>query len=127
MSNHFEQIIVFAHCIEMPSKRNHRGGDLAGNPSSAWGWTMGTLGNGYNQFMNSLSLQPGQSPAAAHTNVSVPQSGGRKRSAKRSAKRRTKKRKQRGGSGFMTALSQAAVPAALVAGLMYKSRRKRKH
>ena len=114
-------VFVLPYDIAMPKKRNYRGGELSGNPSSAWGWTMGTLGNGYSQFMNSLSLQPGQSSAAAHTNVSVPQSGGRR------TRRRTKRKRQRGGSGFITALSQAAVPAALVAGLMYKSRRKRKH
>ena len=53
--------------------RRQRGGDLGGNPASAWGYTMGTLGNGWTQFMNSLSIQPG---GVNHGNQLVPVNGG---------------------------------------------------
>jgi hypothetical protein len=32
-----------------------QGGELAGNPASAWGWGLGTVGNGWTQFMNTFS------------------------------------------------------------------------
>ena len=36
-------------------KRNmQRGGELAGNPPSAWGYGLGTMGDGWTQFMNYL-------------------------------------------------------------------------
>ena len=106
-----------------------RGGDLAGNPASSWGWGLGTVGNGLTQFMNSMTLQPGQNlatqqgtllvPVGAsninannskgmigpNLNGDIPQSGGKKRRRRRSAK---------GGSWGIIA-SQAAVPAALIA------------
>ena len=106
--------------------RKQRGGELANNPPSAWGWGMGTVGNGWTQFMNSLTLQPGQNIGAAGSNDivpvgnpnaqtmqgnigpsltgSVPQGGGRRR--------RGKHRGKRGGS-MGSALATAAVPGAL--------------
>ena len=52
--------------------RKQRGGDLAGNPASAWGWGLGTVGDGMTQIMNSLTLQPGQNTATAQSNNLVP-------------------------------------------------------
>ena len=49
-----------------------RGGDLSGNPASAWGWGLGTVGNGWTQFMNSLTLQPGQNLGTIQSNNIVP-------------------------------------------------------
>ena len=113
-------------------RRSQRGGDLAGNPPSSWGWGMGTVGNGWTQFMNSLTLQPGQSAATAQSNNIVPVNninaqdsqpsigsnlqgavpsnavGGGKR------RRRNKSRAKRGGS-WGSILSQAAVPGVLFA------------
>ena len=60
-------------------KRNHktkrhrqRGGELAGNPPSAWGWGLGTLGNGFTQFTNALTLQPNQNGTINQSNNIVP-------------------------------------------------------
>jgi len=53
-------------------RRAQRGGDLAGNPASSWGWVNGTVGNGWTQFMNSLTLQPGQNLGTVQSNDIVP-------------------------------------------------------
>lgn len=111
-------------------RRSQRGGDLAGNPPSAWGWGMGTLGNGWTQFTNALTLQPGQNAATIQSNNIVPvnninaqdqqgmigpyakgdipnQMGGKKRKKQCKSKSKSK----RGGN----VLAVAAVPAALIA------------
>lgn len=118
-------------------RRGHHGGALAGNPPSAWGWGMGTLGNGWTQFMNSLTLQPGQNLGTIQSNNivpvgsinaqdaqgiinpnmkgDIPQSGG---------KRRRRSRVKRGGN----VIAQAAVPVALIAmnnAMGKRSRRRR--
>jgi hypothetical protein len=54
------------------ARRTQKGGDLAGYPASAWGWGNGTLGNGWTQFMNSLTLQPGQNLGTIQSNNIVP-------------------------------------------------------
>lgn len=54
------------------ARRGQSGGNLAGYPPSAWGWVNGTLGNGWTQFMNSLTLQPGQNIATQSGNLSEP-------------------------------------------------------
>jgi hypothetical protein len=53
-------------------RRNQKGGDLAGNPPSSWGWVNGTVGNGWTQFMNSLTLQPGQGIVDSKNNDIIP-------------------------------------------------------
>ena len=105
-------------------RRNQQGGALGNNPPSAWGWGMGTLGNGWTQFMNSMTLQPGQNLGTIQSNNivpvgninaqdsqgtigqnmkgDIPQGGGKKHKYKRS---------KRGGNIF----TQAAVPIALIA------------
>ena len=124
----------------MRRTRSQRGGDLAGNPASSWGWVNGTLGNGWTQFMNSLTLQPGQNIATMHSNNIVPvgnvnaqnsqpalnpNMGGGKRY------RRHKSRARRGGSrrggSWGAVASQAALPAVLLAAQQTfgKSRRRR--
>jgi len=120
-----------------------KGGGLAGNPPSAWGWTMGTLGNGWTQFMNSLTLQPGQNLGTIQSNDIVPVGdvnaqdaaqgmiganmkgdiptklvGGEKR------RRHRRSRAKRGGN----VLAQAAVPLTLIAmNNALGSRRRRRH
>lgn len=109
--------------------RRHRqhGGDLAGNPPSAWGWGLGTLGDGMIQFRNALMLQPGENLGAVQSNAIVPvgnlnaqtnqgnigpdmkgnipgQAGGKKR----------KSRAKHGGN-LLAIAEQAAVPVALIA------------
>jgi hypothetical protein len=112
-------------------RRGQSGGSLAGNPPSSWGWGLGTVGNGWTQFTNALTLTPGQNMATSQSTQLVPvnnvnadnsqgmigtnlngdingsQSGGKKR-------RRHKSRSKRGGS-WEAVLGQAAVPAALIA------------
>jgi hypothetical protein len=91
-------------------RHKQRGGELAGNPPSAWGWALGTAGNGWNQFMNSLTLHPGESQVAAKSNDLVPNkmSGGKRRSRSRSRSRSRK------GGNLGAVLNQAAVPLVLL-------------
>lgn len=121
-----------------------RGGDLNGNPPSAWGYGLGTVGNGWTQFMNALTLQPGQNSGTIQSNAivpvnninaqdsqpsigsnlkgGIPQSGGRRR-------RRHKRGSKRGGTfGALGAVvNQAIVPGTLLAAQqMYKPRRRSK-
>jgi hypothetical protein len=72
--------------------RSQRGGNQGAYPDSAWGYQMNNLGNGWTQFMNSLSLQPGETLATSSSNDIVPirnlnaqtkMSGGRKRGNKK--------------------------------------------
>ena len=115
-----------SHSKSRTMRRGQHGGALAGNPPSAWGWGMGTLGNGWTQFMNSLTLQPGQNLGTIQSNNivpvggvnaqdaqgmiganlkgDIPQSGGKRRRHRRS-------RAKRGGN----VIGEAAVPFALVA------------
>jgi hypothetical protein len=100
----------------MGKTRCHRqlGGDLAGNPPSAWGWGLGTFGNGWTQFTNSLMLQPGQNSTTNQSNNIVPIKGGKRR----------RKSVKHGGN----VLAQAIVPFSLLAmnnALGSRKRRKR--
>jgi len=119
---------------QMGRTRSQRGGDLAGNPPSAWGWGMGTLGNGWRQFMDTLTIQPGQNLGSAQSNAivavknlnaqdsqpsigfnlkgAVPRGGSRKR------------RYRRKGGSLSAVLSQAAAPFALLAAQQTFGRRK---
>jgi hypothetical protein len=143
------------------SKRRHlrtrkqRGGDLAGNPASAWGWGLGTVGDGFTQIMNSLTLQPGQNIATAQSNNLVPvnninasnptssmlqpnMGGGsrRRRRVHRSRSRSRSRGRSRGrgrssskrGGNWGAVLNQAAAPLVLLgAQQMYGRRRTKKH
>jgi hypothetical protein len=111
-----------------------RGGELAGNPPSAWGWGLGTLGNGWTQFTNSLMLQ-NENLGATQSNAIVPvgnpnaqtsqgnigpnmdggipgQKAGRRR--RRGRRRGTKRRGYKRGGNMGAVISQAAVPGALI-------------
>ncbi len=90
--------------------RQH-GGELSGNPPSAWGWGLGTAGNGWTQFMNAFSLQPGTNLSTDQSNVSVPV--GSVHSQSQSGGKRRRARGKRGGNMGL-ALSQAVVPGTLV-------------
>jgi hypothetical protein len=90
--------------------RSQRGGNLGGNPPSAWGWGMGTLGNGWTQFMNSLSVQPG---SVNQGNQIVPVNGGTNSTQSGGKKRKGKKGKR--GGNMLAVAEQAAVPLALFA------------
>lgn len=122
-------------------RRHQRGGNLAGNPPSAWGWVNGTVGNGWTQFMNSLTLQPTENIATIQSNQTVPVNNinadntqgmigpNSKGDIPRGGRRhRHGKRSLRRGGNFGAVLSQAAVPGILLAAqqTVGKSRR-RKH
>ena len=120
-----------AHSKSRTMRRMQRGGELSGNPPSAWGWGLGTLGNGWTQFMNTMSLQPGSNLGAVQSNASVPvnnlnaqsaqgnigpnmggdipQQGGRKRRGRGRGRCASKR-----GGDIGAVLSQAAVPGALI-------------
>ena len=90
--------------------RRQRGGDYGQYPDSAWGFQMNNLGNGWTQFMNSLSLQPGDTLASSQSNnivanKQVNTGGGRRR--------RRHSRGKRGGN-MLAVVEQAAVPLALL-------------
>lgn len=109
------------------NKKTQKGGDLAGNPPSAWGWGLGTAGTGWNQFMNALSLNNSQS------NVLVPitnaKSGVNSKSMMGGKSRRMRRSAKRGGN-VASLVSEAIVPLSLMGmnHLAGKTRRKhRKH
>jgi hypothetical protein len=105
-------------------KRKHSHSQKGGD--SAWQWQLNNLGNGWTQFMNSLSLQSGENLGTIQSNAIVPvnninaedsqvaQNGGRRR--------RNKK-----GGNWGAVVEQAAVPLALL-GMqqMYGKNRTRK-
>ena len=108
-------------------KRSQKGGDLSGNPPSAWGWGLGTAGDGWRQFMYSLTLQPGQNANMNQSNDLVLKKGGRSRRSRSSRKSRSRSRR---GGNLGLVLSQAAVPLSLLGvQQMYgkHTRRNKKH
>lgn len=125
-------------------RRSQRGGSWGAYPDSAWGFQMNNLGNGWTQFMNSLSVQPGQNLGTSQSNNIVPiknvnaqdaqpslspsMSGGKKHRHKRHKMRQMQqmqmqqmqmqqsKSQSRGKKGgyWGAVLEQAAVPLALL-------------
>jgi len=103
------------------ARRGQRGGNLAGNPPSAWGWVNGTVGNGWTQFMNALTLQPGQNAGTIQSNDIVPVNNTNANNQQPylnknmgGGKRMRKRRGKRGGS-WGAVVGQAVVPGALLA------------
>ena len=121
-------------------RRSQRGGSWGPYPDSAWGFQLNNLGNGWTQFMNSLSVQPGQNLGTSQSNDIVPVkninaqdttkmiTGGKKHRHKRHKMRhmqqmqmqqmqmqqaRGQSRGKKGGY-FGAVLEQAAVPLALL-------------
>jgi hypothetical protein len=123
---------------------SQRGGNSGSNPPSAWGYTMNTLGDGWTQFMNSLTLQPGQNLGTIQSNDIVPVGGVNAQNSQpsigpnmkgavpgQSGGKKRKNRKSRGkrGGNLLTVAQQAAVPVALITmnNLYGKRRRSRRH
>jgi len=112
-----------------------KGGDLAGNPASSWGWGLGTVGNGWTQFMNALTLQPGQNAGTVQSNDLVPVGNVNAQNAQPSigsnlkGGRRGRRRRgtKRGGNlGALGAVvNQAIVPGTLLAAQQMYGRRRR--
>jgi len=121
-------------------RRSQRGGAWGPYPDSAWGFQLNNLGNGWTQFMNSLSVQPGQNLGTSQSNDIVPIkninaqdttkmiTGGKKHRHKRHKMRQMQQMQQqqmqmqqargqsRGKKGgyFGAVVEQAAVPLALL-------------
>jgi hypothetical protein len=101
-------------------------------PDSAWGYQLNNLGNGWTQFMNSLSLQPGANLGAVQSNAIVPikninaQTAQPALSPKMTGGRRH--RRSRKGGNLVAVVEQAAVPLVLL-GMQqrYKKKNSRKH
>ena len=128
-------------------KRNKKGG-----ASSGWQYVFNQVGDGWTQFQNALTLQPGQNLGSMQSNdiepigkpnfqsnqgepsaknLSLIQSAGRRRRSKmskrRSNKRRSIKRTSKRGGNWGAIANQAAAPLALLAMQnTYKKRGSRK-
>lgn len=119
-------------------RRGHRSRQRGGE-GGASGWAMSTLGNGWTQFMNALSLQPGANSAAMQSNAIVPVNNpnaqtaqphlnARMQTVKGGGHRRRHRHRRRGrrGGSLGAAISQASVPFALFAAQhSYASRKRR--
>ena len=111
------------------SRRSQQGGSQGAYPDSAWGFQMNNLGNGWTQFMNSLSSQ---NSSTSQSNNIVPvrnmpaQNTGKMSGGKRHRRRgqmmgqsksqsmgQSKSRGKNGGY-WGAVLEQAAVPLALL-------------
>lgn len=107
--------------------RSHKGGNLAGNPPSAWGWVMGTVGNGWTQTMNALTLQPGQNSGTSGSNDIVPVNNINAQDTNGMQKGGRRRRRRKGGN-IAAVLNQAAAPGLILAAQqMYGKRRTRRH
>lgn len=114
-----------------------------GNSPSGWGYVYNTVGNGWTQFQNALTLQPGDNAVSQQSNNIEPvgkpnfgntsydpsktdltliQSAGRRRS------KRSKRSRSRKGGNWGEVASRAIVPLALlgVQNRFSKRRRSRK-
>lgn len=106
--------------MKRSKSKTMRSSQHGGNyPPSAWGSVMGTVGNGWTQFMNSLTLQPGQNITANQSNNLVPinNANANAQVAKMPAQSGGKRRKSRGkrGGNLLAIAEVAAVPATLIA------------
>lgn len=121
------------------SRRHSKQMAQQGGYDSAWSYGLETVGNGWTQFLNALTIQPGQNLGTVQSNDIVPIKninaqnsqpylgpnlqtikGGRRRS------RRTRSRSRRGGN-LGAVVNQAAVPLALLAAQQMYGKRTRKH
>lgn len=110
----------------MRKTRKQSGGSLAGNPASSWGWVQGTVGNGWTQFMNSLTLNPQQNLGTTQSNNIVPVNNvnaqdsqgiigtNLKGDVPRGGAKRSKRSKSRKGGSLAAIISQAVPPFALL-------------
>jgi hypothetical protein len=124
------------------SQRRTRGqqGGSAGLPPSAWGNVFSSAGDGWTQFMNTLSLS-NSSPSNVivlnkNANInSKPMTGGkgRRRVRRRSQSRGQTRSQSRGqtrsrrGGNIGAVLNQALVPFSLVALNHFATKKNRKH
>ena len=111
-----------------------RGGTADGPaPPSAWGHAMNTVGDGWKQFQDSLTLQPGQNASSSQSNDLVPigklnaQNAQPMLKPNMSGGKRRKSKSAKGGSWGAVA-AQALVPGFLLgAQQLYGRRYSRRH
>jgi len=102
-----------------------------GYPASAWGWQLNNLGDGWTQFMNTMTAEPGntqsnvivQNKGLSLPNVSGAAAPAAPAPAPAPAQKGGRRRYKKGGN-WNAVLNQAAVPAALWA-MQYKTKRRR--
>jgi hypothetical protein len=117
----------------MPSRSKSRQRSMKGG-ASAWQWQLNNLGNGWTQFMNSLSLQPGDNLGASQSNAIVPIKNVNAQNAQPSLSpnmtggRRRRHNRSRKGGNLAAVVEQAAAPLVLL-GMQqsYKRKHSRKH
>jgi len=113
-------------------RRKQKGGNQGAYPDSAWGFQLNNLGNGWRQFMDTLSLQPGDNLGASQSNAIVPirnvnaQTAQPALSPKMTGGRR--RNRSRKGGNLAAVLEQAAAPLVLL-GMQqsYRGKHSRKH
>jgi hypothetical protein len=104
----------------MPSKKNYRGG--SGSGPSAWSYVYNTVGSGYDQFKNALTLQPGQNLGSIQSNDIEPRvnlnaqnTEGMPTKTDLSLIQKAGSRKRRRGGNFGAIANQALAPLSLLA------------
>lgn len=123
----------------MPSRsksrqRSMKGGNWGPYPDSAWGFQLNNLGNGWKQFMDTMTLQPGANLGASQSNAISPvgnvnaQNAQPALSPKMTGGRRRRHNRSRKGGNLAAVVEQAAVPLVLL-GMQqsYKKKHSRKH
>ena len=109
--------------------KKYRGGS---NGPSAWSYVYNTVGDGYTQFRNALTLQPGQNLGTINSNDIEPRSninaqnneGYPSKSDLNLIQKAGSKRKRKGGN-YGAIVNQALAPLTLLALQQGYSRRKR--
>ena len=102
----------------MAKSRKQRGG----NSPSAWGYVYNTLGDGWTQFKNSLTLQPGENLGTVQSNDIEPRANLNAQSMQgvptandlSLIQRAGKRYRKRKGGNLVPMLSEAAAPLALL-------------
>ena len=103
----------------MKSKK-YRGG--SGSPASAWGYVYNTVGDGYTQFRNALTLQPGENLGTLNNNDIEPKSNlnaqsnqGMPTSSDLSLIQKAGSKRRRRGGNMGSIVNQALAPLSLIA------------
>jgi hypothetical protein len=110
-----------------------RGGTADGPSPSAWSYVSGTVGDGWTQFTNALTLQPGQNASSSNSNDLVPIGKVNAQNAQPMLKPNMSggKRRRRGsakGGSWGAVATQAVVPGFLLgAQQLYGRRYSRRH
>jgi len=112
--------------------KKYRGGSGSGSPASAWGYVYNTVGDGYTQFRNALTLQPGDNLGTINNNDIEPKSNlnaqstqGYPTSSDLSLIQKAGGRRKRFGGNMGAIVNQALAPLSLLALQHSYAKRKR--